>query len=295
VRADHAEVDSPIEEAGMVATHPISPAAELAAFRGRAADHVREHPVVVANAYTAWFDTGAATLDDVRHLTVQFSVFSHQFLEAQLRRVLNARTLDSYHAAKEILLNELGVVFRPPAARAAVEGVDPELVATEGTIEGSRFKFAAAHFEWLLHFGGPLGLEFADLGRRSLATAPTLAFCDALLRLYGSDDPAIGEGASFAVEHWAAAGFWKQLIHGLERVKARECPELPLAFWTWHDRVEDQHAAHTDDDLAAVFGAPGFDDDAFLRGGREMLDAVGAFWDGLDADRRRAANAEVPA
>jgi hypothetical protein len=272
----------------MVATHPLAPAAGLAEFRDRAAAMVQEHPVVAANAYTAWFETGAATLDDVRHLTVQFSVFSHQFLEAQLRRVLNARSLDSYHAAKEILLNELGVVFRPPVPRpiGASEGVDPELVATEGTIEGSRFKFAAAHFEWLLRFGGPLGLDFADLGRRSLATPATLGFCDALLRLYGSDDPSIGEGASYAVEHWAAAGFWKQLIRGLELVKARECPDLPLAFWTWHDRVEDQHAAHTDDDLAAVFSVPGFDEHEFLRGGREMLDAVGAFWDGLDRDRR---------
>src|SRR6185312_14647374 len=152
----------------MVATHPIAPSPPgLAEFRDRAAAMVQEHPVVVANAYTTWFATGAATLDDARHLTVQFSVFSHQFLEAQLRRVLNARSLDSYHAAKEILLNELGVVFRPPAARSAEEGVDPELVATEGTIEGSRFKFAAAHFEWLLRFGAPLGLEFENLGRRS--------------------------------------------------------------------------------------------------------------------------------
>ena len=275
----------------MVATHPLAPPARgLTEFRDRAGAMVREHPVVVANAYTAWFETGEATLDDVRHLTVQFSVFSHQFLEAQLRRVLNARSLESYHAAKEILLNELGVVFRPPAQRPVetAGGVDPDLVATEGTIEGSRFKFAAAHFEWLLHFGGPLGLEFADLGRRSLATPATLAFCDALLRLYGSEDPSTGEGASYAVEHWAAAGFWKQLIRGLQLVKARECPDLPLAFWTWHDRVEDQHAAHTDDDLAAVFDAPGFDETAFLNGGHEMLDAVGAFWDGLDSDRLEA-------
>jgi hypothetical protein len=273
----------------MVATQSLAPPAPgLAELRDRANALVHRHPVVAANAYTAWFETGAATLDDVRHLTVQFSVFSHQFLEAQLRRVLNARSLDSYHAAKEILLNELGVVFRPPAARAAEDGVDPELVATEGTIEGSRFKFAAAHFEWLLRFGHPLGLEFDDLGRRSLATDSTLAFCDALLRLYGSDNPSVGEGASYAVEHWAAAGFWKQLIHGLELVKARECPDLPLAFWTWHDRVEDQHAAHTDDDLAAVFAVRGFDEDAFLGGGREMLDAVGAFWDGLNTDRLNA-------
>jgi pyrroloquinoline quinone (PQQ) biosynthesis protein C len=275
----------------------LTPTSPLAAFRDRADTLVHEHPVVTANAYTAWFSTGAASVDEVRHLTVQFSVFSHQFLEAQLRRVLNARSLESYHAAKEILLNELGVVFRPAVARTAdADGVDPELVATEGTIEGSRFKFAAAHFEWLLRFGRPLGLEFTDLGHRAHGTPATIAFCDALLTLYGSEDPSVGEGASYAVEHWAAAGFWKQLIHGLETVDEREHLELPLAFWTWHDRVEDQHAQHTDDDLAAVFDASGFDEEAFLRGGEAMLDAVGAFWDGLDADRRRGArSAEVRA
>jgi hypothetical protein len=257
-------------------------------FRARAERVVNEHPVVMGNEYTRWFARGEATVAEVRHLTVQFSVFSHQFLEAQLRRVFNARSLDSYRAAKEILLNELGVVFKPGStAGAAAEGVDPELVATEGSIEGSRFKFAAAHFEWLLRFGAPLGLGFTDLGRRAYGTPATLQFCDELMRLYGSDDPATGEGASYAVEHWAAAGFWKQLISGLEAVKARECPDLPLAFWAWHDKVEDQHAAHTADDLAAVYDSNDFDEMRFLSGAREMLDGVAAFWDGLDADRRR--------
>lgn len=271
-------------------TEPVTAHAnDLSEFQERADALVREHRVVTANPYTTWFATGAATVDDVRHLTVQFSVFSHQFLEAQLRRVFNARSLDSYRAAKEILLNELGVVFKPGStAGAAAEGVDPELVATEGSIEGSRFKFAAAHFEWLLRFGAPLGLGFTDLGRRAYGTPATLQFCDELMRLYGSDDPATGEGASYAVEHWAAAGFWKELISGLEDVKARDCPELPLAFWTWHDKVEDQHAAHTDDDLAAVYRSADFDEDRFLSGAHEMLDAVAAFWSGLDADRVRA-------
>ena len=267
---------------------PTTLTRDLAAFQERADALVREHRVVTANPYTTWFATGASTVDDVRHLTVQFSVFSHQFLEAQLRRVFNARSLESYRAAKEILLNELGVVFRPGAGReAGVDGVDPELLATEGSIEGSRFKFAAAHFEWLLRFGAPLGLEFADLGRRAYGTPATLHFCDELMRLYGSDDPATGEGASYAVEHWAAAGFWKQLIAGLEAVKARECPELPLAFWAWHDKVEDQHAAHTADDLAAAFDSPDFDEARFLSGAQEMLDGVAAFWDGLEADRKQ--------
>ncbi len=250
---------------------------QLEVFRARVDDVVHRHPVVVDNHYTHWFATGVATRDQVRHLTTQFSVFSHLFVEAQLRKVINAASLDTYRAGKEILMNELGVIFNG--------STDDEGVASTGTVNGSRFTFKAAHFEWLLRFAAPLGLSFEDLGKRRHATPSTLFFCDELLRIYGSDDSSEAEGASYAVEHWAAAGFWKELIAGLEAFKARECPELNLAFWTWHDKVEDQHAEHTADELAEAFHAPGFDEDRFLQGAVEMLDGVKAFWDGLEADR----------
>src|SRR5438093_11356644 len=112
---------------------------DLEAFRAQVADIVHHHPVVVDNAYTRWFATGEATADEVRHLTVQFSVFSHLFVEAQLRKVINAADLDSYRAGKEILMNELGVVF-----------------GDGGSVDGGRFRFSAAHFEWLLRFAAPL-------------------------------------------------------------------------------------------------------------------------------------------
>jgi hypothetical protein len=163
--------------------------------------------------------------------------------------------------------------------------VDPALVATEGSVDGSRFKFAAAHFEWLIRFAGPLGLGFSDLGKRHHGTPSTLHFCDELLRIYGSEDPSTAEGASYAVEHWAAAGFWKELIAGLTAVKAARHPDLDLAFWTWHDKVEDQHAAHTDDELAQAVSLPGFEAGKFLAGAADMLDGVQAFWDGLWTDR----------
>jgi hypothetical protein len=260
------------------------------AFRRRVDDVVGRHPVVVDNRYTRWFATGEASREEVRHLTVQFSVFSHLFVEAQLRKVINAPDLTSYRAGKEILMNELGVPFR--SSRLDHEQVDADLVSTEGSVEGARFRFPAAHFEWLLRFGEPLGLGFADLGKRRQATAATAFFCDELLRIYGSDDPSVGAGASYAVEHWAAAGFWKELIAGLRIFSERECPGLPLSFWTWHDRVEDQHAAHTTDELAEVFAQPGFDQRRFLAGASEMLDGVRAFWDGLERDRleRRSAS-----
>src|SRR5436309_7641036 len=244
---------------------------ELAEFQQRVDEVVARHPVVVDNQYTRWFATGQMSADDVRHLTVQFSVFSHLFVEAQLRKVINAADIDSYRAGKEILMNELGVRFSRN---------------TEGTIEGSAFRFSAAHFEWLLRFAAPLGLEFADLGKRRHGTTSTLFFCDELLRIYGSEDASTAEGASYAVEHWAAAGFWKELIAGLTAFKDRECPELPLGFWIWHDKIEDQHAAHTADELAEAFFRPDFDEERFLAGAAEMLDGVKAFWDGLESDRR---------
>ncbi|MGH9085201.1 MAG: hypothetical protein ACRDYW_07080, partial [Acidimicrobiales bacterium] len=211
--------------------------------------------------------------------------FSHLFVEAQLRKVINAADLDTYRAGKEILLNELGVVFNAGGrAPAAAGDTDPDLVATEGTIDGGRFRFGAAHFEWLLRFAKPLDLDFDDLGKRRHGTPPTLYFCDELLDVYGAEDAAIAEGASYAVEHWAAAGFWKELIAGLEAFKAKQCPQLPLAFWTWHDKVEDQHAAHTADELAEAYAEPWFDEDRFLAGATRMLDGVQAFWDGLWAD-----------
>ena len=268
---------------------------DLESFRARVEGLVHHHPVVVDNTFTRWFAGGAATADDVRHLTVQFSVFSHQFVEAQLRKVLNAADLESYRSGKEILMNELGVVFRPTTAGAArqEEGVDPDIVGTEGTVDGGRFRFTAAHFEWLLRFGAPLGLRFEDMGKRRHGTSSTLFFCDELLRIYGSEDASVAEGASYAVEHWAAAGFWKELISGLSTVKERECSSLPLGFWVWHDKIEDQHAAHTADELAEAFFRPDFDEERFLSGAAEMLDGVKAFWDGLWADHLAARERRV--
>ena len=258
-------------------------ARDLATFKQRVDEVVHRHPVVVVNDYTRWFAAGDASTGDVRHLTVQFSVFSHLFVEAQLRKVINAESLESYRAGKEILMNELGVVFNRARAEGGTsdDALDPELVATEGTVDGGRFRFGAAHFEWLLRFAKPLGLEFGELGKRRHGTPSTLFFCDELMRLYGSEDPSTAEGASYAVEHWAAAGFWKELIAGLESFKSKECADLPLAFWTWHDKVEDQHAAHTDDELVEVYGEPWFDEERFLAGAADMLDGVKAFWDGL--------------
>ncbi len=235
-------------------------------FRSIVARHIDRHRIVCNNAYTAWFGTGKASLPQLRDFAVQFSVFSHLFLEAQLRKCINAPDRQSYRAGKEILLNELGVTFTPT-----------------GTVQGGVFRFSAGHFEWLAHFSESLGLGWTEIGKRRLGRASTLAFCDALLDWYGAEDESTAAGASYAIEHWAAAGFWKELIAGLRAIKASQLQDLPLGFWTWHDALEASHAAHTDDELSEAFAKPGFAPERFITAGEAMLDAVAAFWDGLYA------------
>ena len=271
-----------------VLSHAISP---FDLFRDRLAEELFTHPVITGNAYCAWFADADLSHDDVVDFTRQFSVFSNQFLIAQTQRVINAANLEEMRAAKEILANELGVVFRSRAtdkqAKADAD-VDPDLVGIEGTVDGGTFRFRAAHYEWLLHFAAPLGLRFGDIGRRSAGTPATLAFCDELIRLYGSDDFSVSAGAGFAVENWAAAGFWKQLIAGLEGFNERSGLDLNLGFFRWHDKIEDQHAAHTLAELKELyFGPLDFDEDSFVAAGRQMLDGVQVFWDGLDEARKQ--------
>lgn len=269
------------------------------AFKETIEQKFMRHPVVTDNAYTAWFARGAMTLDELRHFTVQFSVFSNQFLLAALNRAINADTLQATRESKEILMNELGVIYNDRGAKGHAPGGgsapaassnpdregDPALVSTEGTVDGGTFRFQAAHFEWLLRFGQPLGLTFDDIGKRRHGTPSTLFFCDELFRLYGSDDYNEAMGAAFAVENWAAAGFWKELIAGLERVKREQVPTLPLAFFTWHDKIEGQHKSHVWDELRECYESPKFREEPFIRAGIKMLDGVRAFWDGLERDR----------
>jgi len=104
--------------------------------------------------------------------------------------------------------------------------------------------------------GQSLGLTFDDLGKRRHGTPSTLRFCDELFRLYGSDDYNEAMGAAFAVENWAAAGFWKELISGLEKMKAKEVPRCRSAFFTWHDKIEDLHKSHVWDELKDATSRP---------------------------------------
>jgi len=255
------------------------------------------HSIITDNKYSAWFAQGTANRENIKHFVVQFSVFSNLFLLAQLMKVINAGTLEGMRASKEILANELGVIFHKTGNELGEisdtdrEG-DPEIVALEGSVDGGRFRFRAAHFEWLVKMGNVLGLSFNDLGKRRHGTPATLFFCDQLMSIYGNEDPNIAEGASFAVENWAAAGFWKELITGLDAFKQNQESDLPLAFFTWHDKIEDQHAGHVMDELEELFFNDDFDEEKFLQGGRDMLDGVQAFWVGLNEQRIAAAHTD---
>ena len=264
------------------------------AFKQTIDERFMHHPVVTSNSYTQWFAHGEMPVEHLRRFAIEFSVFSNQFLLAALNRVINADSLHAARESKEILMNELGVIYNKGGERGAGapglndddrEG-DPALVSTEGTVDGGKFRFQAANFEWLLRFGQSIGLTFDDMGKRRNARPSTLHFCDELFRLYGSDDYNQAMGAAFAVENWAAAGFWKQLIAGLERMKATHVPDMPLAFFTWHDKIEEQHKAHVWDELRECYESPKFREAPFLMAGVKMLNGVKVFWDGLDKMRR---------
>jgi pyrroloquinoline quinone (PQQ) biosynthesis protein C len=261
-------------------------------FQQRINQELLQHRVITDNRYTAWFKQGMQTNEQIEAFVIQFSVFSNLFLLAQLHKMINADTLDGMRASKEILANEIGVVFKSSRAskeRSAGNGtaVDPQLVSTEGTIEGGMFRFRAAHFEWLLQIAEKLGLEFNHVGKRRHGTKETLFFCDELRRLYGSEDYLISQAASYAVENWAAAGFWDELVEGFTKYNERTGASLPLAFFTWHARLEAQHAQHTQEELEELYFTRELDEDAFIRYGNEMLDGVATFWDGLEEQRKK--------
>ena len=249
---------------------------EFRDFLDEVDDELLHHRIITDNAYTRWFREGEATDDELRHFVRQFSVFSNQFLVAALLRVINAPTLQQARAGQGNPDERAGRDLPPGRARrrrptplddeAKDREGDPELVSTEGTVDGGIFRFRAAHFEWLLAVGEGLGLGFDDLGKRKHGRPSTLHFCDELQRLYGSEDPQIAEGASFAVENWAAAGFWQELEDGLMRIKQDRIPQLRLAFFTWHNRVEAQHAGHSMEELEDVYFDAGFDREQVLPG-----------------------------
>ena len=71
------------------------------------------------------------------------------------------------------------------------------------------------------------------------------------------------------------------------KIKRDRLPNLKLAFFTWHNRVEAQHAGHTLEELESVYFQPEFNREKFLQGGREILEAIAVFWNGLNDNREK--------
>jgi len=78
----------------------------------------------------------------------------------------------------------------------------------------------------------------------------------------------------------------RQLIDGFSRYNAKHGTRIPTGFFVWHDRLEGQHARHTQEELEEYYFQTPLEEDAFIRFGNEMLDGVAAFWDGLEAQRQ---------
>lgn len=177
----------------------------LSPFASKALEFVSAHPIVQKNDYCAWFGRGQANIEQTRDLIVQFSVFSNLFLLAQLNKVMsaplraaccaaalhrpltpptshldkviNAPTKEDMREGKEILTNELGVVFKPPSVKtSAVDAgaFDPSVVSCAGSVVGGVYNHRAAHFEWLCDVGSSVGLEFGDIGKRRHGSEATL-------------------------------------------------------------------------------------------------------------------------
>lgn len=250
------------------------------ALRRRIETEFFRHPVIVRNPYTRWFKRGLASDDQVRDLLLQFSVFSNHFIVLQAKRMVNAATEEGERSARMILVSECGV---------AMDG-------HTGSAEGRTFATRNAHLNWLRDCARPLGLDPRRMGRWDVGSPATHAFLEGLDRTYGSRDGDTGAGASFAIENWAAFGiggpqegenFWKELIVGLEKVNERRRGEgsqpLPLAFFTYHFQLETGHGANVWREFVDMAGAPGFDGEKFLQGGRDALDAIHTFWLGLGA------------
>ena len=89
--------------------YSIHKAKQLIKFQHRINQDVLQHSIITGNPYTAWFEKGDQNLLQIKAFLIQFSVFSNQFLVAQLNKMIHAETLESMRVSKEILANEIGV------------------------------------------------------------------------------------------------------------------------------------------------------------------------------------------
>ena len=135
-------------------SYPLDKAENFLAFQHRINQEMLSHKVITFNPYTHWFANANLSHSQVKSFIVQFSVFSNQFLVAQLHKMINADTIEEMRASKEILANEIGVHFSGNNQEKTDSNGD--LGGVEGSVEGGRFHFRAAHFELLVRMAEQL-------------------------------------------------------------------------------------------------------------------------------------------
>jgi len=259
---------------------------DVSSLRAELIGAVYAHEVIRNNPYTKWFKRGEANTAQVIDLVVQFSVFSNHFIPLEAKRMVNAATEEEEKEARAILGSEIGV----------------SIDVSTGSIEGHRFSHNAAHIKWLRDLGEMLGLDRNQLGKWALGSESTHRFLKELEEVYGSPDNNIGAGASFAIESWAGYGigkgeeeesnnFWKELIAGLEgynRENRKELglPLLNVGFFKFHLGLESGHVANVEHELAEVFVRRDFNQQKWLQGAANALEAILVFWKGLDEKRK---------
>lgn len=244
------------------------------------------HGVVVNNRYTKNFKLGPNTAQII-DLVKQFSVFSNHFLPIQCERMVNANTEAGERGARVILANEIGVALN----------------VKKGDTDGMLFHHDRAHINWLRSVGNMLGLDPRMLGRWELGTPSTHKFLKDLRTSYGSRDGNVGAGASFAIETWAAWGigkgseaesnnFWQELIDGIKIYNEKHrisngLPAITTSFFKYHFEIETGHGESVMKELKETFNTPDFDQERWLSGGRDALNAIHTFWLGLEETREK--------
>jgi len=140
------------------------------------------HHIITNNEYCTWLEKGDISEAQLKDFVVQLSTFSNLFLIDQLKKIINANSIEGIHASKEILANEIGMVFKISNKKPANsdQGDNPEIVSIEGSVEGGDLLFKTAHFEWLLKMAEKLGMGFNDILKHHHGSTSKLFYCNEL-------------------------------------------------------------------------------------------------------------------
>lgn len=270
------------------AGYTMAKARRLVGFKSRLGRELLQHRLLQQNPYMEWFRRGDISVAQLRAFVVQLSVVTNSSVLAMLKKMIEAETLTRMRATKEILLNALGVSYRPAPVKQSGSGKGPTVVSAQGTVDGGTFRHRTAHLEWLVELGAALDLQYEDLGRPHHANPGTLHLTNELFRLYGSGDEQVAMAASYIVKLVGFANIWATALEGLKVYNGRrDTPPVPLNFFEWHHRTEEQRDESAQDTLEEHYFGADLDEDRFIAAGKEMLEAFAQFWDGMEEQRRQ--------